>query len=765
MISEKQNWKSLTSAYNLYAQAGYLRGQLAILPSLVETSFINGKEEKANLYYKEIKTLSRKLNDDFYLGYTNIILGNEKLKKNEPTAAIKYFNSALETYKKYNNEQGIALIYERLGEAFESVGSFEISRENFELARQLNAENKDKFNESKTLFNLAKLHLRKNNLSEAADLIKQSVEITENLYFDIAHSNLSRSYLSGVYERYGLYINLLMNYKEESNRNFSLEALRVNEKSRSRFLLENIKLAKADFTKDADPVLLEKEKEIHLLYNFKVDELSNLLSTNANNPEIKKLTTEISLLENQLEEIKAVLKENSPIYSAIKNPEPFDLENFQQNIIDEDSVLLEFSLGEKESYLWLISKNEFSSVTLPSRKILESHIERIHEIFESRQPLPNEDVADYQKRTADNESIYNQEISSLSRDILGKITESIANKRLLIVPDGKIAMLPFAALIHPQTNEILIKHNEIIFQPSAAFLSFSSTFETTRPLPEKDLLVFADPVFSEDDSRLETQNTEKAFFPNILNLNFRDFRLMDENGKIPRLFASLQEAESIAKIVNTSQTEIISGFEVNREKILSSDISQYKIVHFTTHGLVDVKRPEVSGIVLSQYDVNGNKQDGFLRLQDIYSLNLQTGLVALSSCQSGVGKEIKGEGLMSINNAFLQAGAESVLSSYWKVDDYATAELMKIFYRELMENNLPPSQALRQAQIQMSSHPQFSSPFYWAAFTVHGEFRHPIAVNYQNSIPITVSFALIIGLSLIIIMLFRRRDSREIKQR
>ena len=168
--------------------------------------------------------------------------------------------------------------------------------------------------------------------------------------------------------------------------------------------------------------------------------------------------------------------------------------------------------------------------------------------------------------------------------------------------------------------------------------------------------------------------------------------------------------------------------------------------------------PEVSSIVLSQFDETGQKREGFLRLQDIYALDLATDLVVLSACQSGVGKEIKGEGLMSINNAFLQAGAKSVLSSAWKVDDNATAELMKYFYTNLTDKGLTPSQALRQAQLSMSKSTQFKSPFYWAAFTVQGEFRQPISVS-----PSYFYHLLFAAAALLVLALFWRIIFRKVK--
>jgi CHAT domain-containing protein len=261
-------------------------------------------------------------------------------------------------------------------------------------------------------------------------------------------------------------------------------------------------------------------------------------------------------------------------------------------------------------------------------------------------------------------------------------------------------------------------------------------------------LVFADPVFNDSDNRLTAKNETESSLPTILGLNLRDFRLTDTNGKIPRLFATQAEADSIADTVGKSRVEIVSGFAANREKVLDSTISDYRMLHFATHGLVDVQRPEVSSIVLSQFDESGNKKEGFLRLQDIYSLNLASDLVVLSACESAVGKQIKGEGLMSLNNAFLQAGAKSVLSSAWKVDDDATAEFMKRFYANLVNKRLTTAKALRQTQLEMVNSTQYKSPFYWAAFTINGEFRQPISISTNYFYYVLFGILAILGIGL-----------------
>src|SRR6266496_2573465 len=165
-------------------------------------------------------------------------------------------------------------------------------------------------------------------------------------------------------------------------------------------------------------------------------------------------------------------------------------------------------------------------------------------------------------------------------------------------------------------------------------------------------------------------------------------------------------------------------FAANRTTAMGAEVSKYRFVHFATHGFLNSRHPELSGIVLSLVDQEGRAQDGFLRAHEIYNLKLPADLVVLSGCRTGLGKEIKGEGLVGLTRAFMYAGAARVMVSLWDVNDEATAELMKRFYGGLLgRNKLSPAAALRAAQVSMASDKRWSSPYYWAAFTLQGEPR------------------------------------------
>jgi len=250
----------------------------------------------------------------------------------------------------------------------------------------------------------------------------------------------------------------------------------------------------------------------------------------------------------------------------------------------------------------------------------------------------------------------------------------------------------------------------------------------------KAVAVFADPVFEPSDPRLAAvarvasgtqtvQVTSRATdAPDPLQQALRGLRGL-RTGGLGRLPFSRREADVIVALAPRTQALQATGFEANREAATSTRLAEYRIVHFATHGVLNARRPELSGIVLSLFDERGQKQDGFLRLHDVYNLRLDADLVVLSGCQTALGKDLKGEGLVGLTRGFMYAGARSVVASLWQVDDESTAELMKRFYRAMLKENRRPADALRAAQLEMSRDKRWYAPFYWAGFVLQGEWR------------------------------------------
>jgi CHAT domain-containing protein len=300
----------------------------------------------------------------------------------------------------------------------------------------------------------------------------------------------------------------------------------------------------------------------------------------------------------------------------------------------------------------------------------------------------------------------------------------------LIVGEGVLQYLPFAALPEPTAagaavaNQApLIAKHEIISVPSASVVAVLRRETAGRKQAPKTLAVIADPVFSRDDARVVQQNSkgnaaanESAPADAIRSGN--DVGLQD----FVRLRFSRSEAEDIARLAPAGSTLKALDFDASRETVLNSDLGQYRIVHFATHSLLNNQHPELSGVVLSLIDRSGRPQNGFLRLYDIYNLRLGSDLVVLSACQTALGGEVNSEGLIGLTRGFLYAGAPRVVATLWAIDDRTTAEVMKRFYEGMLLRGERPAAALKAAQVATWKTRGWDAPYYWAAFTLQGEW-------------------------------------------
>jgi CHAT domain-containing protein len=326
-------------------------------------------------------------------------------------------------------------------------------------------------------------------------------------------------------------------------------------------------------------------------------------------------------------------------------------------------------------------------------------------------------------------------------------------KRLVVVGDGVLQYVPFAALPDPaakpeaQAGQPLVVNHEIVSLPSASVLSVLRRELASRsPAPEA-VAVLADPVFDAGDERVKANAAggagttravpelpaadERSNPPaeGLQRLLERAFNLQPAGGGamggplIPRLPFTRREAAAILGSAPPGLSMQALDFRASRATATGGELSQYRVVHFATHGILNSEHPELSGIVLSLVDDRGRPQDGFLRLHEIYNLNLPAELVVLSACQTALGKEVRGEGLVGLVRGFMYAGAPRVVASLWKVDDVATAELMKRLYQGMLREKMRPAAALRAAQVEMWGQKRWRSPYYWAAFQLQGEWK------------------------------------------
>ena len=333
------------------------------------------------------------------------------------------------------------------------------------------------------------------------------------------------------------------------------------------------------------------------------------------------------------------------------------------------------------------------------------------------------------KKDSENEQI----IGSLSKMILSPVAEKLTKKRLLIVTEGALQFVPFGALSLPQLSRpgykpLLVDH-EIVFLPSVSTLAVLRRESLARKSASKTVIVIADPVFNKTDERVkesQTDNNNRSDKTPLISIDKRNISFSQEATaaglNISRLPGTQLEAEKILSFVPPAESFKALGFAANLEIVASPDLSQYRIIHFATHGFVNTSHPELSGIILSLVDEAGKDRNGFLLVPDIFNLNLPAELVVLSACQTGLGKEIKGEGLIGLTRGFMYAGAARVVVSLWNVNDKATAELMVKFYLKILKEAQTPAAALRAAQVEMWQEGKYRSPFYWAPFVLQGEY-------------------------------------------
>jgi CHAT domain-containing protein len=308
---------------------------------------------------------------------------------------------------------------------------------------------------------------------------------------------------------------------------------------------------------------------------------------------------------------------------------------------------------------------------------------------------------------------------------------------LLIVADGALQYVPFPALLVSEKGgglvPLIVEH-ELISLPSASTLiMLRREFSGRKPAPNL-LAVLADPVFDLDDSRVKRPNKAgvRSAGPSSQRHEGKSTDLptireestnQPAEGGWPRLLFTRMEADAIIKTARSRKIKKALGFEASKALATSPVLSSFRILHFATHGIINSVYPELSGIVLSLVDENGSPQDGFLRLHEVYNLKLTAELVVLSACQTGLGKEMFGEGLVGLTRGFMYAGVPRVVASLWNVKDEATAELMKRFYAAMFREGKTASAALQAAQASLWRDRDWQSSYYWAGFVIQGDWR------------------------------------------
>lgn len=689
-----------------------------------------GDDQQALAYLREALSLFRQLSMRRLEAHTLRDLGVVYLALKDETNALRSFNEALSLLPPGQDQRHEAYTLNYIGKIYEQQKDFTSALRNYQRALPLTRIAADQAGEVLTLYNLAHLERQRGNLPEAQRQIETSTELVESLRANFVSQDLRATYFATVRQAYELYIDILMQRDKLSpNEGFAKAAFAVSEKARGRSLLESLQEAQAGIREGVDSSLLAKERVLENALNAKADRRMQLLASQNNQDEVAKITDEINKLTSELRDLRDQIKTTSPRYAALTLPQPLDLSEVQQRVLDNNSLLIEYALGDERSYVWCVSREGLRVYELQSREQIENSARRLYKLITDSQLVPGESLAERTARQTKANAAIPSEIDELTRLVLSPLAGTLEKKRLLVIADGALQYIPFQTLLDPDSSSNsripLVRTHEIVNEPSASTLALLISEAGSRKHAANTVAVLADPVFELDDPRINRiKNPEEPGRVETQNfvLAMRDIGVSVDGGQIQRLFASREEADGIMSTLPWGTGMKAVGFDANRARVVSPELASYRIVHFATHGVIDNEHPELSGIVLSLFDREGHSLDGFLRLHDIYNLRLPADLIVLSACSTGLGKDVKGEGLIGLTRGFMYAGATGVVASLWKVDDEATAELMKRFYQGIFNKDLTPAAALRDAQMAIANQPRWQSPYYWAGFIIQGRY-------------------------------------------
>ncbi|HVF45231.1 MAG TPA: CHAT domain-containing protein [Pyrinomonadaceae bacterium] len=540
---------------------------------------------------------------------------------------------------------------------------------------------------------------------------------------------------------------------------YASDALKTVERGRARSLLDMLSETGGEITGGV-PAELRERKRRNLQ---RQQELAALLTgvslgEDVSKDKIEDAEKELADLQSRYDIIENEIGAANPAYDALTSPPTLAAEEIQRRVLDEQTALLEYSLGAERSYLFAVARAGMTVSRLPARGEFERQVTTFRKLLVPS--TQRRSITDLLANAVDAErglrirnapppkpspeyvGAYARAAHALYKSAVEPAAPLFKNNRLLVVADGALNYVPFDALLTSAPVEAanfsklpyLIKTNETVFAPSASVVA-AIRARARGANASGDVLVIADPVFHPSDSRARAESNMQQ--PGAQGGTSFDSALADisdeattsdasaQRGVLVRLPGTGEEAREIEKLAGASgrKADLLLDMDASESNVGGRDLSRYRVLHFATHGLLDAERPQFTGVVLSLVG-NPEGADGFLRTDEVFNLRLSSPLVMLSACETGLGRERRGEGVMGLTRAFMYAGAPTVGVTLWSVADKSTSELMTDFYKNLLGSATPAaSDAMRRARLQMIDGERFSTPYYWAPFVLVGDWK------------------------------------------
>lgn len=703
-----------------------------------------GDYDKALSYLDRGILIDQELRNDFNVSTDLNNIGNVYLNKGNLSGDNKYYCLAIERFlnsliiaQRIQDKKVESIIQNNIGEAYYAQNKYDQALDNYfkalinadaigflELVSMLNNNiantytRKGLFNKAisfykksidiavenkyekilwESFYGLGQCYENNEEYSKAIEFYNKSINAIEKTRSQIYLETFKAGYVRNKSKVYESLIYLIWKTKERG-KSGSLEEnmFYFIEKVKARAFVEILVESKINIANKMNPIHIKEleaaSKRISSIY-------FELMKNNLSIKSREKYEEQLSQEEDIYLRIIAKIKERDPALTGLLSIEPCILVDLQKKGLDNQTVFIEYYLGEQKSFLLFIAKKSFRIYELPPRQKIEKSIKAYIKYLSS--PLYNPFYGNIAAKRIFKELLF--PLENLYMSGINKIT---------INPDGILYYLPFESLIVTNANNIseyLIERYQISYIPSASALML---------LQEKDkeidtfrgLLAFGDPILHFDMNPLASKTIQ-------------DYAFMENNGKQGYTFSSIpssrKEINVISKYFSKYQRFIYIGKEATEEALKVRSHNNYQIIHFACHSFLDELHPIRSALVLSQDREKSN--DGILQVRELYNMKLKANIVILSACQTGKGALEKGEGILGLNRVFFYSGARSVLSTLWSVDDESPSYFMDVYYKYLFEG-YSNTQALRLAKINMINS-NFSHPFYWASFVLSGESK------------------------------------------
>ncbi len=670
------------------------------LINLGRARMFSGDKDGASNAFQAAEDCLSTSNDHLLQAHVFNNRGQMYLMTGQRVKALGELKSALKEYRAAGSRRGEASVLHHLGVLNSMTGRTITSL--MYLSRALTIREKLGLDDdmAETMFEMARVRRSRGHLIMARSLLLSAIKTTETLRIRTSGEYFRLSYFASKQRYYEELINLLMQmHRRSPGRSLDGQAFDISERARSRVLLDALGTTRGQIRQGVDASLLGKESSLERKLNLLAMRMTRLADLANPSPQREALDNfNQTLLDYR--QVESEINETNPRYSSFVRPTPLTFKKVQRSL-KSNAVLLEFSLGEQESYVWAVTRDHVRGVILPRRSSLEA---------QARDVIVNVRAYRLRLRNQDAQEAYKRAASMLSRSLLAPVATQIKGRNLLVVNDGILHYIPFAALPDPDDpSRPLGTCHELSFLPSASTLAARQNEPVTNlPTPQKNLIVFAYPVYDKDDFRVRRAPGNGAITA---------ARPDPRSPGLPPLPSTRLEAEYVAGVVPGAKINL--GFRASKCIFSGPETREYQYLHVAAHARVDDNRPDLSGLIFSLVDENGNEQDGFLHLFDIVNLNLRAELVVASGCETALGKDVRGEGMIGLARSFLYAGAKRIVVSLWPIRDDATAEFMRLMYTAIFgSGHLRPSAALRRAQEQMSRSDRWRDPYFWSGFVL-----------------------------------------------